>query len=109
VFARDQHGNVVGGLFAETQFSWLKISVMSVFVPFRSQGIGSELLRVAEGEAAHRGCRYAYVDTMEYQAPQFYRRQGYQAAGELKDWDSHGHTKYLFTKLLTGGDFAKQN
>ena len=109
VFARDQRGDVVGGLLAETQFSWLKISVMSVSAPFRSQGIGSELLRIAEDEAARRGCRYAYVDTMEYQAPQFYRRRGYQAAGELKDWDSRGHSKYLFTKPLTGGDGTKQN
>jgi ribosomal protein S18 acetylase RimI-like enzyme len=66
----------------------------------RGRGIGSELLRVAEHEAVRRGCLYAYVDTMDYQSPDFYRGAGYTLVGQLDDWDSHGHAKLLFTKRL---------
>src|SRR5262245_32446448 len=57
---------VVGGLIAETQFAWLKTSIMAVAPEWRRQGIGAALLAEAERQAADRGCLRAYVDTMEY-------------------------------------------
>jgi len=59
-------------------------------------------MELAEQEATARGCRYAYVDTMDYQAPTFYRKLGYQLAGQLDDWNSRGHAKCFFTKRLVG-------
>ena len=91
---------VVGGLFAETQLSCLRISIMSVDPKWRSQGVGTALLTEAERQAVARGCQYAYVDTMEYQAPDFYLARGFQIAGEIPDWDSHGHRKFFLTKRL---------
>jgi hypothetical protein len=41
---------------------------------------------------------------MDYQAPAFYQKLGYQIAGKLEDWDSLGHSKYLFTKQLNDRD-----
>ena len=93
-------GNVVGGLFAETQFAWLRISIMAVTPERRSQGIGSALLAAAEREAVVRGCRYAFVDTMDYQAPRFYLAHEFHIVGEIPDWDSHGHAKLYLTKQL---------
>src|SRR5438128_2607906 len=42
---------VVGGLFAETQLAWLRISIMAVSPERRSQGIGAALLAEAERQA----------------------------------------------------------
>ncbi|OAI57005.1 hypothetical protein AYO49_00365 [Verrucomicrobiaceae bacterium SCGC AG-212-N21] len=95
-----ENGEVIGGLFAETQLAWLRISIMSVHPDWRSRGIGTALLVEAEREALVRGCRHAYVDTMEYQAPRFYLAHGYQVVGEIPDWDSHGHRKMFFAKEL---------
>lgn len=91
---------VVGGLFAETQLSWLRISIMAVSPESRSQGIGAALLAEAERQAIDRGCKHAYVDTMEYQAPRFYLAHGFAVVGEIPDWDSHGHSKLHLTKSL---------
>lgn len=91
---------MVGGLFAETQLAWLRISIMAVHPGWRSRGIGAALLAAAEHEALRRGCRQVYVDTMEYQAPDFYRAQGFTVAGEIPDWDSHGHRKFYLIKSL---------
>ena len=93
-------GEVVGGLLAETQLAWLKISIMAVDPRFRFQGIGAALLAEAERVAALRGCKHSYVDTMSNQAPEFYLRHGYHLAGNIADWDSHGHAKCLLTKDL---------
>ena len=100
IFARDAAGNIVGGLLGEKQFAWLKIEIMAVTPKARRRGIGSQLVGLAESEAVGRGCRYAYVDTMQYQSPDLYKKLRYEIAGVLRDWDSHGHAKYLLTKNL---------
>ncbi|MBW3596432.1 MAG: GNAT family N-acetyltransferase [Planctomycetes bacterium] len=100
VIAYDEQGAVAGGLLGETFLAWLKIHILAVREDLRRQGIGAALLEHAEAEALLRGCRYAYADTMEYQAPDFYLRRGYATAGLLPDWDSHGHAKHFFIKRL---------
>jgi GNAT superfamily N-acetyltransferase len=99
ILARGATG-VVGGLLAETEFAWLKISIMAVDPAWRSRGIGSALLAEAERQAAQRGCRFAYVDTMDYQAPRFYPERGYETLCCIPDWDSHGHAKLFFRKQI---------
>ena len=89
---------VVGGLFAEIQLAWLRLSIMAVDPAWRSRGIGAALLGEACREAMARGCRYAHVDTMEYQAPGFYLAHGFEIVGRIPDWDSHGHAKLYLMK-----------
>jgi len=100
VLAYDQSGAVVGGLRGETDLSWLKVYIMAVEASCRCQGLGTQILKVAETEAVRRGCKYAFLDTMQYQAPDFYKRLGYKVVGSIPDWDSHGHAKYFMTKKL---------
>jgi ribosomal protein S18 acetylase RimI-like enzyme len=100
ILAHDAAGTVIGGLLATTQFSWLKIEIIAIAEAWRRRGVGSRVMAAAETEAARRGCRYAYLDTMDYHAPDFYRALGYQVAGRLDDWDSHGHAKYFMVKNL---------
>lgn len=94
-------GELIGGLLATTALSWLKINIMAVREDYRGQGLGAQLLQTAEQEAIRRDCQYSFLDTMDYQAPEFYRKCGYIIAGTIADWDSHGHTKYFFTKSLS--------
>jgi len=100
VCARTADGCAIGALTGETQFKWLKIALMSVEESARRQGVGAHMLALAEAEAIRRGCHYAYVDTMDYQASAFYEHLGYTIAGQLVDWDSHGHAKLFLTKRL---------
>ena len=101
VVARDDTNEIVGGLIAATCMSWLKVEIMAVREGHRRQGIGALILNAAEAEARLRGCKYAFLDTMDYQAPDFYRTCGYEVMGSISDWDSHGHTKFYFTKQLS--------
>jgi GNAT superfamily N-acetyltransferase len=98
--ARNRQGQLLGGLIAETQFAWLKVTLLAVVASARSEGTGRRLMTATEAEAVTRGCRYAYVDTMDYQAPEFYEKLGYRVVGKLEDWDSHGHAKLFLTKRL---------
>jgi ribosomal protein S18 acetylase RimI-like enzyme len=98
--AFDSASQVLGGLLGETHFHWLKISILAVRAEMRGQGLGTRLMDQAESIGRERGCRHAFLDTMEYQAPIFYERLGYQTAGRIDDWDSHGHAKFFMTKEL---------
>ena len=100
VVVAESEEEILGGLLAETSLSWLKIGIMAVDPRFRFQGLGAALIAEAEKQAVQRGCKHAYVDTMSYQAPEFYLKQGYHLVGKIPDWDSHGHTKCFLTKEL---------
>ncbi len=100
IVARDENGSVVGGLRGAFLHHWLKVDVMAVSPDHRRQGIGRKLVKEAEAMAAQRGCRYAYVDTMSFQAPDFYLSLGYEESGRLQNWDSHGHDKIFLTKKI---------
>lgn len=59
----------MAGLVAETFGNWLEIEYLFVKENLRGQGIGSQLLQRAESEAKKRNCRYAFVNTYQFQAP----------------------------------------
>lgn len=99
IFASDDSG-LIGGLLGETHVRWLKISILAVSPEHRCKGIGLALMAEAERSAMARGCTHAFVDTMAYQAPQFYIRLGYRIAAEISDWDSMGNAKFFLTKDL---------
>ena len=54
IFARDQHGAIVGGIYGFTDRGWLRIEVLIVKDGWRGQGMGTRLLAAAEAEARRR-------------------------------------------------------
>jgi GNAT superfamily N-acetyltransferase len=90
---------IAGGVIAVTYWDWLYIDLMWMKEELRGHGYGSQLLELAEEEARNRGAKHAYLDTFSFQAPEFYKRHGYQVFGELKDFP-RGHRRYFLTKDL---------
>ena len=65
----------------------------------RGQGIGSKLLEQAENEAKKRNCQFAFVNTYQFQAPDFYKRHGYKEVFRLQDYPYIGQ-RYYYQKDL---------
>lgn len=95
----DDNGNVIGGILGGTYWGWLYIDILWVHQDHRNRGIGSRLLGEAEKEAVRRGCHHVHLDTMSWQAPGFYKKQGYEVIGFLPDIPE-GNQKYLLMKAL---------
>ncbi len=76
LYLEDEKGNLMAGLVAETFGNWLEIEYLFVKEELRGQGIGSKLLQRAESEAKKRNCRFAFVNTYQFQAPDFYLSHG---------------------------------
>ena len=94
LYVEDEHGEIMAGLVAETFGNWLEIEYLFVKEDLRGQGIGSQLLQQAESEAKKRNCRFAFVNTYQFQAPAFYQKHGYQEVFILKDYPYTGQRHY---------------
>lgn len=94
LYVEDEHGELMAGLIAETFGNWLQIEYLFVKEDLRGQGIGSQLLQQAESEAKKRNCRFAFVNTYQFQAPAFYQKHGYKEVFTLKDYPYTGQRHY---------------
>ena len=94
LYIEDEHGEIMAGLVAETFGNWLQIEYLFVKEDLRGQGIGSQLLQQAESEAKKRNCRFAFVNTYQFQAPAFYQKHGYKEVFTLKDYPYTGQRHY---------------
>ena len=99
LYVEDEHGQLLAGLVAETFGNWLEIEYLFVKEGLRGQGIGSQLLQQAESEAKKKTCRFAFVNTYQFQAPSFYQKHGYKEVFTLKDYPYTGQRHYYQKEL----------
>jgi len=93
-------GEIIGGLSAHHFYDWLHIEILIVPEEFRKQGIGTELIRLAEQHARAKGCTGVWLDTFEHQAPRFYQKLGYTEFGRLEGHPS-GARRYFLQKRFS--------
>ena len=101
VLVRNEVGTVMGGLIGRTTAAWLYVELFWLPETLRGTGLGTRLIMAAEAEAVQRGCIGAHLDTYDYQAPDFYRKLGYEVFGSIEDHPP-GHTRFWMRKRFAG-------
>ena len=96
-FAKGPAGEVVGGATGRTWGKCCELMQLWVATEVRRQGVGSRLLRDFEAHARARGCGVFYLTTLSYQAPDFYRRHGYEVLARIDGYPD-GIAKFLMHK-----------
>lgn len=76
-------GEVVGGLLGRTSMGLFFLDLFYLPNKLRGSGVGSRALRMAEEEAVRRGCRAGTLVTVNFQAPEFYARYGWEEFGRI--------------------------
>lgn len=99
LLVRDEHDDILGGLYAKVFYRWLFIELLSVPERARGQGLGSRLMQMAEDLAREKECVGMWLDTFEFQAPGFYKKMGYSELGHIADYPP-GHKRFFFQKRL---------
>ena len=99
IYYENENGEKLAGLVGETFGNWLCIKYLFVSEELRGQGIGTRIMESAEQEAKSRGCKYAFVDTFFFQAPDFYLKLGYHEVFALTEYPYTG-ARYYYTKQL---------
>lgn len=100
VFFEDASGKKLAGMTGETFGNWLCIQFLFVSETLRGSGVGKRLLEAAENEAVRRGCKYAFVNTFSFQAPEFYIKHGYREVFTLEEYPYTGKRHYYTKELL---------
>ena len=90
---------IVGGLVGETFLGWLYVSALWVADDFGGHGYGTRIMQAAEKEARRRGMTGVYLDTLSFQAPEFYAKLGYREFGRLDNFPA-GHDRRWLAKAL---------
>ena len=76
-------GELAGGILGRTTMGLFFLDLFYLPKKLRGGGIGSRALRMAEEEAIRRGCRAAMLVTVNFQAPEFYARHGWEEFGRI--------------------------
>jgi GNAT superfamily N-acetyltransferase len=99
IFLKNDLGKVFGWIQAFLDSESVYIDALWVEGNLQKQGYGTKLLDAAEREAIKNGCLFSLLDTWDFQAEEFYLKNGYERIGEVKNY-WHGHSKIFLRKNL---------
>lgn len=102
-FLLDEDGNVRGGILGEICWNWFEIHTLMVDEDLRGLGYGTKLLVEMEQIAIESECDFIKVDTLSFQALDFYQSKGYIVYGTLDNVGREFKHYYLKKDLLKGG------
>ena len=96
---------LVGGILVSEEKTSIFIDILWVDDAYRQCGIGSKLVDAAEQNAIKKNILYSTTDTFEFQAVNFYLKNGYSEIGRIPKY-IEGHDKIYFRKklILSKGD-----
>lgn len=99
IILRDDDGRIVAGLHGWTWGRSCEVRTLWVHERWRGQRLGTGLLEAAELEACERGAVQLVLSTHDFQAPEFYRRLGFDVVGRVEDHPVGFRSIYLRKRL----------
>ena len=94
-----ESGRVVAGITGAAYWGKLHVRILWVHPDYQSKGLGSRLMGWVEERGKELGCASVMVDTMSFQAPEFYARRGYRQIGLSEGYEG-GASRHYFEKRL---------
>ena len=98
--ARTSEGDICGGVACYIYREVLLIDTLGLDDAYRGQGLGRQLMDMAERRGRDSGCAFAFLDTMNWQARPFYEKLGYRVFHEFQ-MEGGKYTRFYMRK-----DFA---
>ena len=90
---------VIGGILSELYWNVLNVDILWVKEEYRNKGYATALLTDVENIAKEMNCNISHLYTYDFQAKDFYEKNGYTVFGVLEDCPK-GHNRYFMSKKL---------
>jgi ribosomal protein S18 acetylase RimI-like enzyme len=110
VEAFDESDTFVGGVYGWLLWGWLYVDYLWVHESHRHGQIGSRLLHACEQFAVTHGIQNARLHTGSFQAPDFYKKHGYEVFATLDEISPNGEAQveYFMKKRLSTPSSARK-
>ena len=97
---KNDNGEVIAGINSK-MYCWNCLYIDSLYVDdkYRNNGLGRKLLEEVEIIAKEKGCKLIHLDTFDFQAKDFYLKQGYEIFGILDECPEN-HKRYYMKKII---------
>jgi ribosomal protein S18 acetylase RimI-like enzyme len=99
ILVSSESGATIAGLLGHTLWNGFFISALWVAEAVRRKGIGQQLLARGEELAIQNGCDHIHLDTFDFQARDFYEKNGFKIFGAIEDYPV-GHKRHYLVKKL---------
>jgi len=76
-FIRDAENNIQGGCNGAILYGCLHVDQLYVTEALLEQGYGTQLMQMAEQLSREKSCTFLTVNTMDWEALEFYKKLGY--------------------------------
>ena len=98
-FAAEDDGKIAGIITGRAYYNEVQIGDLIVGKDFRRDGVGSKLVAAVEDEYKGKGYEKIALTTFGFQAPEFYKKLGYELEFVRKDNDPK-LSKYFYLKKI---------
>ncbi|WP_090977098.1 N-acetyltransferase [Paenibacillus sp. CF384] len=96
---KNDKGEIIAGLNSAVCWNWMEIDILWIQEDNRGKGLGKQLLEEAEQIARAKDCTFIKLNTFSFQAPEFYKKYGYQVIGIIENAPA-GNKHYYYKKDL---------
>lgn len=98
-FIKDDDDKIIGGCNGCFLYGCLVVDTLWLAESLRGQGYGTKLMQMAESLGLENECGFATVNTMDWEALDFYKKLGFNIEFERKGFDK-GSIFYFLRKEL---------
>lgn len=97
---KDEQDKICGGLNAVICWNFMEISMIFIDEEIRNYGYGRKLMEQVEQIALNEKCDFIKLDTLEFQAKEFYEKLGYKVFGEIENVAKKYKHYYMIKDLI---------
>ena len=98
-FAAEDDGKIAGVIIGRAYYNEVHIGDLIVAKDYRQEGVGSKLVAAVEDAYKGRGYEKIALTTFGFQAPEFYKKLGYELEFVREDKDPK-LSKYFYLKKI---------
>lgn len=99
-FIKDEMGAIKGGCSGFIFYGCLYTDLLWIDKSLREKGYGTDLMERVEKLATENSCRFMVVNTMDFEALNFYKKLGYNVEFERRGFEKNSIMYFLRKNLI---------